>query len=66
MAKRVSGNGKQPVAEVYAVDPDAQARRAALYAELGNTGVTRFGAYGRYGQSVVEEKLRQLQGKEGR
>src|SRR3990167_7606541 len=58
-------NGNEQ-AEAYAADSDAQARRAALYAELGNTGITRFGTYGRYGQSVVEEKLHQLQGREGR
>lgn len=45
---------------------DATARQAALYAELGSTGITRFGAQGRYGESVFEEKLRELQGRAGR
>ena len=46
---------------------EAQDRRNALYAELGGTGVTRFGrGSGRFGESVAEEKLRQLQGKQGR
>ena len=62
-------NGHQTTTDGAAVlyAEEAVDRRNALYAELGGTGVTRFGrGSGRFGESVAEEKLRQLQGKQGR